>query len=101
GASALLALDQLKNLLGLPAVGDAHAHFLVRFFRTLAESGGVHVATTCIGLGSIAAVVLLRRLKKRFDMRLAPELLVVVIAMAVVTSWLGLDARGVAVVGEI
>ena len=47
GASALLALDQLKNLLGLKAVGDAHAHFLVRFFRTLAESGGVQMETTC------------------------------------------------------
>jgi SulP family sulfate permease len=97
GASALLALDQLKNLLGLKAVGDAHAHFLVRFFRTLVESGGVQVETTCIGLGSIAAVVLLRRLKRRFDARLAPELLLVVIAAAVITSWLGLDARGVAV----
>ena len=101
GASALLALDQLKNLLGLRAVGDAHAHFLVRFFRTLAESGGVQMETTCIGLGSIAAVVLLRRLKKRLDARLAPELLLVVIAAAVITSWLGLDARGVSVVGEI
>jgi sulfate permease, SulP family len=101
GASALLALDQLKNLLGLKAIGDAHAHFLVRFFRSLTESGGVQMETTLVGLGSIAAVVLLRRLKRRFDARLAPELLVVVVAMAVVTSWLGLDARGVTVVGEI
>ena len=101
GASALLALDQFKNLLGLKSVGDAHAHFLVRFFRSLTESGAPHLETSALGLGSIAAVIALRALKRRFGLRLAPELLAVVIGMAVVTSWLGLDARGVAVVGEI
>jgi SulP family sulfate permease len=101
GASALLALDQLKNLVGLKAIGDAHAHFLVRFFRSLTESGGVHAETTAVGLGSIAAVVALRALKRRLGWRLAPDLLVVVIAMAALTSWLGFDARGVAVIGEI
>src|SRR5262249_48231039 len=54
GASALLALDQLKNLVGLKAVGDAHTHFLVRFFRSLTESGGVQTETALVGLGSIA-----------------------------------------------
>ena len=34
GASVLLVLDQMKNLLGLKAVGDVHDHFLVRFWRT-------------------------------------------------------------------
>jgi SulP family sulfate permease len=101
GASALLALDQLKNLLGLRSVGDAHTHFLVRFFRTLTESSGVHAETALVGLGSIAAVIALRALKRRLDLRLLPELLAVVVAMAGVTAWLGLDARGVAVVGEI
>jgi SulP family sulfate permease len=101
GASALLALDQLKNLLGMKSVGDAHAHFLLRVFRSLSEGGGVHVETAAVGLGTIAAVVALRWLKRRLDLRLAPELLLVVIGMGVLTSWLGLDARGVAVVGEI
>jgi SulP family sulfate permease len=101
GASALLALDQLKNLVGLKAIGDAHAHFLVRFFRSLTESGGVQPETTAIGLGSIVAVVALRALKRRLGWRLAPDLLVVVIAMAALTSWLGFDGRGVAVIGEI
>jgi SulP family sulfate permease len=101
GASALLALDQLKNLVGLKAIGDAHAHFLVRFFRSLTESGGIQLETTAIGLGSIAAVVALRALKRRMGWRLAPDLLIVVIAMAALTSWLGFDTRGVAVIGEI
>ncbi|HXX49335.1 MAG TPA: SulP family inorganic anion transporter, partial [Myxococcota bacterium] len=101
GASALLFLDQLKNLLGLRAVGDAHAHFLVRVFRSLAEGGGLQAETTAVGLGTIAAVVGLRALKRRLGLRLAPELLAVVIAMGALSAWLGLDARGVAVIGEI
>ena len=101
GASALLALDQLKNLVGLKAVGDAHAHFLVRFWRSLTESGGVQTETALVGLGSIALVVGLRAAKRRLGWRLAPELLAVVIGMGALTAWLGLDARGVAVVGEI
>jgi len=101
GASALLALDQLKNLVGLKAIGDAHAHFLVRFYRSLTESGGIQLETAAVGIGSIALVLVLRALKRRFDVRLAPELLAVVILMAVLTAWLELDKHGVAVVGEI
>ena len=101
GASALLGLDQFKNLLGMKAVGGAHSHFLVRFFRSLTEGGGVQFETAVVGLGTIAAVVALRWGKRRLDLRLAPELLLVVIGMGALTAWLGLDARGVAVVGEI
>ena len=101
GASALLALDQLKNLIGLRAVGDAHAHFLVRVFRSLTEGGGVQPETAAVGLGTIASVLALRALKRRLGLRLAPELLAVVIAMGALTAWLGLDKRGVAVIGEI
>jgi SulP family sulfate permease len=61
----------------------------------------VQPETAAIGLGSIAAIVGLRAAKRRLGWRLAPELLAVVIAMAALTAWLGLDARGVAVVGEI
>jgi SulP family sulfate permease len=54
-----------------------------------------------VGLGTIVAVLALRWLKRRLDARLAPDLLLVVIGMAVVTHALGLEARGVAVIGEI
>ena len=57
GASVLLVLDQLKNLLGLQRCGDAHAHFLVRFWRTLTEGGGIQPETAAIGLGTIALVL--------------------------------------------
>jgi SulP family sulfate permease len=101
GAGSLLVLDQVKNLLGLRAAGGAHDHFVVRFARTLAEGGGPHLETAAVGLGTIALVVALRWLKTRMGWRLLPELLLVVAAMAGCVAWLGLDQRGVAVIGEI
>jgi SulP family sulfate permease len=101
GAGTLIVLDQLKNLIGLHAVGGVRDHFLVRFVRTLFEGGGAQLETVAIGLGTIAAVLALRWLKARLGLRLLPELLLVVIGMALLVGALGLDARGVAVVGEI
>ena len=101
GAGTLLVLDQLKNLLGMKAVGDVHDHFLVRFVRSLAEGGGIQAETAAIGLGAIGAVLALRWLRARLGWRVLPDLLVVVIGMAGLVAWLGLDQRGVVVVGRI
>src|SRR4029079_4974868 len=95
--SVLLVLDQTKNLLGLKAVGDAHAHFLVRFWRTITEGGTVHSTTLLIGVAAIALILALRWLKALIGWRLLPEFLIVVIVMAVVTAQLGLAEQGVAV----
>jgi SulP family sulfate permease len=101
GAGTLLVLDQVKNLFGMQAVGGAHDHFLLRFAATLSEGGGAHFETAAVGLGTIAAVLGLRWLKWRLEWRLLPDLLLVVIGMAALTAWLGLEGRGVRVVGEI
>ena len=101
GASVLLVLDQLKNLLGLHAIGGVHDHFLTRFWRTLSEGGQVHLPTLSVGLGSIALLLALRALKKRLALPLLPELLIVIVIMAAVTQGLHLDQRGVAVIGDI
>jgi sulfate permease, SulP family len=101
GAGTLLALDQLKNLLGLKVVGTSHDHFLHQFWRTLTEGGGVHSETLSVGLGTIAVVLVLRWLKGRLGWPLMPELLIVVIAMSLVVAGLGLDGKGVKVIGEI
>ena len=101
GAGTLLVLDQVKNLFGMKAIGDVHDHFVVRFVRSLVEGGGVQADTAVVGLGTIAVVLALRWLKRRLGWRLLPDLLLVVIAAAAVTAWLGLEGRGVRVVGEI
>ncbi|HEX5067524.1 MAG TPA: SulP family inorganic anion transporter [Myxococcota bacterium] len=101
GAGALLVLDQLKNLLGMKSAGGAHDHFLVRFWRTLTEGGGIHFETAAVGLGTIAFILALRWLKARIGMKLLPDLLIAVGVAAAAVAWLGLDQRGVSVVGEI
>lgn len=101
GASILLVLDQLKNLLGLKSVGDVHDHFLVRFWRTMTEGGSVHGPTVAVGLASIAMVMALRYLKRLNDLPLLPELLIVVILMAGVSAALDLEGLGVKVIGDI
>jgi SulP family sulfate permease len=101
GASVLLVLDQLKNLLGLPAAGSAHDHFLYRFGLTMTGLGKLHVPTLCVGLASILLVLALRWLSARVGWKLFPDFLIVVVAMAAATAFLGLDRLGVEVVGEI
>lgn len=101
GASLLLVFDQLKNLLGQKAVGDLHAHFLVRVWRSLTEGGDVHLATLAVGVTSIVGVLALRWAKTKLQWPLLPEFLIVVIAAAGVTAWLDLGAAGVKVVGTI
>lgn len=100
GAGSLLVLDQVKNLFGMPAVGDVHDPFVLRFVRSLL-TGSVHAETAAVGLGTVALVLALRWLKARLGWRLLPDLLLVVIAMAGAVAWLGLDQRGVRVIGEI
>ncbi len=101
GASLLLVLDQMKNLLGLHSVGGAHDHFLQRFWLTMTAGGPVHGPTLLVGLASIALVLGLRWLKGALGWQLLPEFLIVVVVMAAATAALGLDRQGVAVVGDI
>ncbi|CAK0772494.1 sulfate permease, SulP family [Gammaproteobacteria bacterium] len=101
GASGLLVLDQLKNLLGLKVVGSAHDHVLYRFWRTMMEGGSIQPETLLLGLATIFSLILLRWFKNRIGWRLMPELLLVVIASSVLVAWLGLDQRGVKVIGDI
>lgn len=101
GASLLLVLDQMKNLLGLHSMGQVHDPFLARFWATMTEGGAPHWPTVQIGLGSIALLVTLRWLKAKIGLKLLPDLLITVAVMAVASAWLGLETQGVRVVGEI
>lgn len=101
GAGSLLFFDQIRNLFAWKQRGNPHDQFLVRLWETWSQADTPHSATTWIGLGSIVLVVLLRWLKGRFKAPLFPELITVVVVMAGITAWLGLDAQGVAVIGEV
>lgn len=100
GASILLVLDQLKNLLGLPSLGTGEDHFLKRVWLTLSHVSETNRMALLIGLGTVAIALALRWLNMRFRLRL-PELLLALICMtAIVGNW-RLDQQGVKIVGNI
>lgn len=101
GASVLLVLDQVKNIMGWSAKGDPHDNFLHRLWLTWSAGGAPHGPTLAIGLGTMAAVIALRWMKQRLGWLLFPEFLVVISAMAGITGLFGLDAQGVKVVGDV
>ncbi len=100
GAAVLLVLDQLKNLLGLPALGTGEDHFLKRVWLTLSNVSETNRAALLIGLATVVIALALRWLNVRFRLRL-PELLLALICMtAVVGNW-RLDQQGIKIVGVI
>jgi SulP family sulfate permease len=106
GASTLLVLDQLKNLLGLESRGGPTDHFLVRFWLSLTTGGPVHAPTLLIGVGTIAVVLAVRRLNDLRRVRGAhlpiPQHLVAVALMAALVWGFELDRRfDVKIVGPI
>src|SRR5262249_45064228 len=100
GAATLLVLDQLKNLLGLRALGTGDDHFLKRFWLTMSHCGEFNVSTLAVGLGTVAIALVLHWLNERFRLRLPAFLLALVAMAAVVWGW-QLDQQGVRVVGLI
>jgi SulP family sulfate permease len=106
GASGLLVLDQMKNLLGMSARGGPEDHFLTRFWLSLTTGGGVHWPTFLIGLGTIVTVSAVRRLntlRSRHRARFPfPQHLVAVVLMALLVWGFRLDEQfGIKIVGPI
>ncbi|MCK2218601.1 sulfate permease [Actinomadura sp. ATCC 31491] len=93
GVATLMIVSQLGKLTGTPVTGDSLAGQVVSFARLLPQA---HPLTVAMGAAVLAFLFLLRW---RLPAVPAP-LLAVVLATAAV-ALLGLDARGVAVVGEI
>jgi SulP family sulfate permease len=105
GAALLLVLDQVKNLLGVPARGEATDHFLKRFWLTISQGADAHGWTIAIGIGTIALILGLRSLNARLgSMGIPvgiPELLTPVIVMAILVWTLRLDSKGVRILDHI
>src|SRR6187399_3608933 len=78
GASILLVLDQLKNLLGLAAAGTGEDHFLKRVWLTLSHIDQTNHTALAIGLGTVAIALTLRWVNQRWHLRI-PDLLLAII----------------------
>jgi len=101
GASALLVLDQLKNLTGVPSQGGVHDGFISKFYQTWVPFPSLHSETLKVGMATIAFVLGVRFVKKRLGLALLPDLLLAVIVSGVWVAMAGLDEAGVKVIGKI
>lgn len=93
GVGLTLLSSQLQKLTGISIDADTFFPRVGEFVRHL---GDVHGATVAVGLGSLAAILALKRAAPRL-----PAALIVVTAAGVVVALLSLTDRGVAVVGDI
>jgi sulfate permease, SulP family len=93
GAGVLIAVKQLLPLLGL-AVPARELPDIV--WGVVNNLGAFHPATTLLGVGTIALLVLLPFINRRF-----PAALITMLVAALAVWLLNLDERGVAVIGEI
>ncbi|HJT75974.1 MAG TPA: SulP family inorganic anion transporter [Gemmataceae bacterium] len=93
GAGSLVALTQVQNLLGQKAVGTGEEYLLYRLWRTWTEGGPVNFWSLGIGLATLALVMGLHRLSRRFKVRL-PELLISLVAVSALVWLCGIPAGG-------
>ena len=89
GASFLVALSQVPNLLGLTGVGGGDEYLLLRLGRTLVEGGPIQPTAIALGVGTAAFVVGLRRVGNRLGVPIPDMLMGLVVAsfVAYLIDW--------------
>jgi SulP family sulfate permease len=93
GSGIIIVLSQLEALLGISIDSDLYVTDIGAIVDNL---GDAHGLTTLMGLSTVVLVLLLRR----FAPQVPAPLVAVVLGIVLVTVF-DLDARGIAVVGEI
>jgi sulfate permease, SulP family len=93
GLGLTIAVGQLPKVLG---IDEGDGTFFERAVKLLGDLGEVQGWTAAVGIASIVALVALKRLAPGL-----PGILIVLVAGIVVSALLGLDDRGVDVVGEL
>jgi sulfate permease, SulP family len=100
GASVLLILDQLKNILGLAAKGNADDHFLYRFYLTITQGGTIHWRTLVVSFFTIALIFGIRRFNKAKKWNI-PEFLLGLVVISFVVWLLKWSQDGVGMVSKV
>jgi len=93
GLALLITIKQIPKLLGIEAHGDSAVQLLIAIVPVVDETD---LATLAVGVAGIAAMIVMERLLPR-----VPAALVVMLASILASVALGLEARGVAVVGDL
>ena len=83
GAGLLVAIGQVGNFLGVAKMGGRGHSVLVRFWETLTQSGPYNLHAIGLGLGTLAAALLLRRVINRYKLPQMDMLTALLIASAV------------------
>lgn len=93
-AAIIIGASQLRNLLGLDLPGTKQVHeILIAAAQRITE---IDPITAIIGIGSVAAIMLIKKWKKTF-----PSALVVVVIGTLATVLFNLHTHGVAIVGDV
>ena len=93
GISAHILISQMPAILGLPAPSGS---MLVKLGRLLGQLGATNPYTLVIGLGVLAVITVSERISARI-----PGALIALAAASAAVMLMGLDQRGVAVIGTI
>lgn len=93
-AAIIIGASQIKNLLGVSLPRTNYIHEVLAGLA--GQISEIDPATTAIGIGSILAIVFIRKWKKTF-----PSALIVVILGTLITFAFGLAEMGVSIVGEV
>jgi len=94
GAAVLIGFKQIPNLLGLSL--EKTSIFVESLVQIASHVHETHVITSALGLGTVAIIVILRRLLPSW-----PGTLMALVVIGGLVALLKLDAHGVAVVGAI
>ena len=93
GAGVLIAIKQVRHLLGLEFTSHGLTETLEGIFTHLPDT---HLVTTLLALGTMLVIVLLKWLNPKL-----PGTLIAMVASAAVVGLLGLGQQGVVVIGEL
>ena len=94
GAAVLIGFKQIPNLLGLNL--ERTATFVESLVQTASHMHETHIITSALGLGTVAIIVALRKLRPSW-----PGTLIALVVIGGVVALFKLDAHGVGVVGAI
>jgi MFS superfamily sulfate permease-like transporter len=93
GIAAHILISQLPEILGLPAPDGA---MLQRLYAIVVHLGATNPYALALGIGVFAIIVISERLDAR-----VPGALIGLVAASAAVALLGLEARGVAVIGRL
>jgi sulfate permease, SulP family len=97
-AALIIGLSQLKHLLGIKIPNSNYVHEVL--YHAALNIQSTHIITLAIGIGGIALLLGLKKIKKQYKIDIPGPLAVV--ALSTVLVWiLDLNAEGVSIVGSV